>query len=340
MKRRFIAFVLIMGLILGLFSNYGTVSVRADYDFSDTTFIGDSRVRAMTSGGTYEYGLLPESAVYAVWSELTTEKPSFDEAWMAGYQHRAKAVFWFGIQDVRTGDREDSGDFVRHIEDLITTFKEENETAQIYILSVLPCSSSASGYYDGIQQNIEKYNSDLSAFCSNNGYTFVNITDLYDSGLHQDDGVNFVREWYTDRFLPRIDSVLHSAPEPPSTEPPVTEPPVTEPPVTEPPVTEPPVTEPSVTEPPVVTEPSASSSEEATSTAAPVQSTPEASSSVPATTKESDSSKGSGSALKTILTVLGVLIAAALIALGIIAFRNHQAQQRRRSRKRRNRSGK
>ena len=65
MKRRFIAFVLIMGLILGLFSNYGTVSVRADYDFSDTTFIGDSRVRAMTSGGTYEYGLLPESALQA-----------------------------------------------------------------------------------------------------------------------------------------------------------------------------------------------------------------------------------------------------------------------------------
>ena len=336
MKRRLFALVLIAGLFTGLFSHYGTLEVRADYDFSDTTFIGDSRTKTMGTGGRYEYALLPDSDIYATWAVLTTEKPAFDDAWMAGYQKRPKAVFWYGINDVQIGDREDADDFVRHVEDLIITFREENETAQVYILSVLTTTPQEQDYYEGQNENIRRYNERLAAFCANNGHIFVDITDLYsDSYIIEGDNIHFKREWYTDKFLPRMDAVLHAAPTPPPTEAP-TEPqteaptePQTEP-QTDAPVTDAPQTEPAASE--ESTE--AVSTEEVVTTAEPTTQAVSTTAAPATTEKGMDDTSKTSSPLKTILIILGTLLLAALIGIGWISYRNQQARKRRRNSKR------
>ena len=325
MKRRIYALLLAAGLVLGLFSGLGTVSVRADYDFSDTVFVGDSRIKSMGTGGRYEYALLKDTDIYATWAVLTTQKPAFDDAWMAGYQKRSKAVFWYGINDVQVGDREDYEDFVRHMDDLINTFHEENDFAEIYILSVLTTTPQEKDYYEGQNENIARYNQGLSAYCASNGYRFVDITDLYsDADIIEGDNIHFKQEWYVNKFLPRIDSVLHPAPEPPSTEAPTTEAPTTEAPTE------------------AMTDPEESVSEEASETAEdPSESQQIETTKAPETTAApAESGNGSNekkplSAGKIILIVAGVLLLLAAAAVGWMAYRNYQERKRRRERRRR-----
>ncbi len=329
MKRRIYALLLAAGLVLGLFSGLGTVSVRADYDFSDTVFVGDSRIKSMGTGGRYEYALLKDTDIYATWAVLTTQKPAFDDAWMAGYQKRSKAVFWYGINDVQVGDREDYEDFVRHMDDLINTFHEENDFAEIYILSVLTTTPQEKDYYEGQNENIARYNQGLSAYCASNGYRFVDITDLYsDADIIEGDNIHFKQEWYVNKFLPRIDSVLHPAPEPPSTEAPTTEAP----------------TEPQTEAP---TEPVESVSEEASETAEdPSESQQIETTKAPETTMAPSESGNNNnekqplSAGKIILIVAGVLVLLGAAAVGWMAYRNYQERKRRRERRRRRQNNK
>ncbi len=329
MKRRFYALLLAAGLVLGLFSGLGTVSVRADYDFSDTVFVGDSRIKSMGTGGRYEYALLKDTDIYATWAVLTTQKPAFDDAWMAGYQKRSKAVFWYGINDVQVGDREDHEDFVRHMDDLITTFHEENNFAQIYILSVLTTTPQEKDYYEGQNENIARYNQALASYCASNGFHFVDITDLYsDADIIEGDNIHFKQEWYVNKFLPRIDSVLHPAPEVPSTEAPTTEAP-----------TEPQTEAP--TEPVESVSTAPSESTEAPSETQEVQTTkaPETTM-APSESGNNNNEKKPLSPAKIILIVAGVLVLLGAAAVGWMAYRNYQERKRRRERRRRRQNNK
>ncbi|MBP5225629.1 MAG: hypothetical protein J6Z38_08640 [Lachnospiraceae bacterium] len=323
MKRRFYALLLAAGLVLGLFSGAGTLTVRADYDFSDTTFIGDSRIKTMGTGGRYEFALLKDTDIYATWAVLTTQKPAFDDAWMAGYQKRPKAVFWYGINDVQVGDREDYEDFVRHMDDLIITFHEENNFAEIYILSVLTTTPQEKDYYEGQNENIARYNQGLAAYCAANGYHFVDITDLYsDADIIEGDNIHFKQEWYVNKFLPRIDSVLHPAPTPPPTE---TEAP-TEEPTTEAPTED--VTE-SVSETPQESAESPSETQEIQTTKAPETSV------APSKGGNENNEKKPLTAGQIILIVAGVLLLLGGAAVGWMAYKNYQQRKRRRERRRR-----
>lgn len=175
-------------------------------DYSTVAFIGDSRFFTLRSDGRPPYGLVPDSKVFAEYGGTLISPNTYNNAYLAGYSGCSKAVFWFGINDVRVDTDRDNADlFVIHYKDVIVTFRNEDPDAEIIVLSVLNTGTDDPDYYEGQDENILQYNTKMRAYCEANGYTFLDITRFFtgDDCL-LDDHIHFTEAFYTDRLLPYL----------------------------------------------------------------------------------------------------------------------------------------
>lgn len=178
---------------------------------SDVAFIGDSRTLTMASGGRYEFSLLPASSVFATWGGELTQESARTNALAAGNAGRKLAVFWYGINDVQSDpEQKYAAQFVENYVAIIDIYRNANPDSDIVILSILSTSVNEKDYYDGQEENIRTYNEGLAALCAEEGYTYLDITELFtgDECLAPGDYIHFSKEWYEERFIPKVFGAL------------------------------------------------------------------------------------------------------------------------------------
>jgi hypothetical protein len=177
----------------------------------DVAFIGDSRTLTMATGGRYEFNLIPSSSVFATWGGELTQDSAKQNAQAAAAADRDLAIFWYGINDVQSDPEQKlAPQFIANYEAIIDLYHNINPDSKIVILSILSTSVHEKDYYEGQEENILRYNRGLAALCSEKGYIYLDITDLFtgDECLAPDDYIHFSRDWYAHSFLPEVFSAL------------------------------------------------------------------------------------------------------------------------------------
>ena len=178
---------------------------------SDVAFIGDSRTLTMATGGRYEFNLIPSSSVFATWGGELTQDSAKQNAQAAAAADRDLAIFWYGINDVQSDPEQKlAPQFFANYEAIIDLYHNINPDSKIVILSILSTSVHEKDYYEGQEENILRYNRGLAALCSEKGYIYLDITNLFtgDECLAPDDYIHFSRDWYAHSFLPEVFSAL------------------------------------------------------------------------------------------------------------------------------------
>jgi len=178
-------------------------------DFSRVAFVGDSRTVFLGSGDERSAGLVPNSSLFATYGGTLTDTTALTDAENAGLAGRELAVFWFGVNDVQEDpERDDENVFIEHYRVVIDAFREKNPSAEIVILSVVGTSVTEWCYYEGQEENIDKYNEALRGYSAGQGFRFIDLSFMNTS--EEDflpDGIHFTKDWY-DRFLPELLSLL------------------------------------------------------------------------------------------------------------------------------------
>ena len=177
----------------------------------DVAFIGDSRTLTMATGGRYEFNLIPSSSVFATWGGELTQDSAKQNAQAAAAADRDLAIFWYGINDVQSDPEQKlAPQFIANYEAIIDLYHNINPDSKIVILSILSTSVHEKDYYEGQEENILRYNRGLAALCAEEGYIYLDITDLFtgDECLAPNDNIHFSRDWYAHSFLPEVFSAL------------------------------------------------------------------------------------------------------------------------------------
>lgn len=178
---------------------------------NDVAFIGDSRTLTMSTGGRYEFNLIPSSSVFATWGGELTQDSAKQNAQAAAAADRDLAIFWYGINDVQSDPEQKlAPQFIANYEAIINLYRNINPDSEIVILSILSTSVYEKDYYEGQEENICRYNAELATLCAENDYTYLDITELFtgDECLAPDDYIHFSKEWYVHFFLPEVFSAL------------------------------------------------------------------------------------------------------------------------------------
>lgn len=184
-----------------------TATAEPALTINDVVFIGDSRTLSMASGGSLEYYLLPDSAVFATWGGELTQVSARENALAAGAAGRKLAVFWYGINDVQSDpNQKNASQFRANYAAIIDLYRSTAPDSDIVILSILSTSEKEKDYYNGQEENIRTYNAELADLCASEGYTYLDITDLFtcDECLAPGDFIHFSKEWYEENFLPTV----------------------------------------------------------------------------------------------------------------------------------------
>lgn len=174
---------------------------------NDIAFIGDSRTLTMASGGRLEFGLVPNSSVFATWGGELHQDSAKNNALAAAAAHRELAIFWYGINDVQSDPGRTLADqFLTNYRAIIDLYRADAPDSEIVILSILSTSVNEKDYYDGQEENIRTYNAKLAGLCAEEGYTYLDISALFtgDECLAPGDYIHFSKEWYETRFLPTV----------------------------------------------------------------------------------------------------------------------------------------
>ena len=184
-----------------------TTSAASSLTIDDIAFIGDSRTLTMATGGRYEFGLISASSVFATWGGELTQDSAKNNALAAAAANRKLAIFWYGINDVQSDPEQKlAPQFRANYEAIIDLYRDNNPDGEIVILSILSTSVHEKDYYDGQEENIQTYNAELAALCTEEGHTYLDITELFtgDECLADGDYIHFSKEWYEERFLPTV----------------------------------------------------------------------------------------------------------------------------------------
>lgn len=188
-----------------------TTASPSPLSIHDIAFVGDSRTLTMATGGRLEFGLIPDSSVFATWGGELTQESAKSNAVNAGEANRKVAVFWYGINDVQSDPEQKlAPQFRANYEAIIDLYRNANPDSEIVILSILSTSVNEKDYYAGQEENIRTYNAELAALCAENGYTYLDITALFtgDDCLAPGDFIHFSTEWYEERFIPTVFGAL------------------------------------------------------------------------------------------------------------------------------------
>ncbi|MBR6322524.1 MAG: SGNH/GDSL hydrolase family protein, partial [Lachnospiraceae bacterium] len=180
-------------------------------DYSRIVFVGDSRTKTMSSGGRYEFRLVPDDSVSATWGGQLTDEAAFTDAAAAAAKMREKAVFWFGINDVQLNPERDNPEvFIRNYDRMLTEFRTVNDYSTIYLLSILPTSVNERDYYEGQDDNIRAYNEALKIYAAEHGYVYLDLSPLYtgEECFAEGDQIHFSESWYRERFIPAVTAAV------------------------------------------------------------------------------------------------------------------------------------
>ncbi len=174
---------------------------------NDIAFIGDSRTLTMATGGRLEFGLIPDTSVFATWGGELHQDSAKNNALAAAAADRELAIFWYGINDVQSDPGQTLADqFLANYKVILDLYRNGNPDSDIVILSILSTSVQEKDYYDGQEKNIRTYNAKLADLCAEEGYTYLDITALFtgDECLAPNDNIHFSKEWYETKFLPTV----------------------------------------------------------------------------------------------------------------------------------------
>lgn len=158
--------------------------------FQDYAFMGDSR-----TVGLYVWNFLPHERVFA--------EAGATILWPRDHLEEVKAlnpsmlILCFGLNDVSLGFWPTAEEYATGYLNLLTWIKQEMPDVKIYVNSIFPAKDpafekSASWY------KIPDYNVALKAMCEENGYAFIDNTQLAEEhmALYEQDGIHFYKQMY------------------------------------------------------------------------------------------------------------------------------------------------
>ena len=178
--------------------------------YDQAVFVGDSRTLTLASGGTYEFRLVPDDSVCATWGGQLIDASAMENTMNAAAKQRAKAVFWYGINDVQLNpERDNEAVFIANYDKLISAYTAAAPGSAVYIVSILNTTVNEKDHYEGQEENVAKYNSALKAYCSERGYTYLDISWLFtDDCFEAGDNIHFSKNWYEWNFIPVITEAI------------------------------------------------------------------------------------------------------------------------------------
>ncbi|GEM_PF-6378031 len=182
----------------------------ASVNYDQVVFVGDSRTLSLGSGGKLEYRIVPESAICATWGGQLVDASAMENTKNAANKMRAKAVFWYGVNDVQMNPMRDNVDnFLGNYATLINEYVKINPNSTIYIVSILNTGVNEKDHYEGQEENIVRYNAALKQYCADCGYIYVDVTSLLvgEEGI-LDDNIHFSESFYKEKYVPFMVDVL------------------------------------------------------------------------------------------------------------------------------------
>ena len=164
--------------------------------FAGVTFIGD----AIVSGFSY-YGYIDDANVISD-GNLTSDGADEYIGSIAA-TNPSKVVLMVGLNDLNYGTR-GADTIAEYIGTFVDDMKSAVPTANIYVLSVLPVTSSfeASGNVSITQSGIDELNTKLSEQAADKKYTYVDVASSYKDGTgymgssYTGNGTNIYNEYY------------------------------------------------------------------------------------------------------------------------------------------------
>ena len=155
--------------------------------FDDAVIMGDSHAE-----GFSVYGFLNSARVAAVKGKNL--KYCQDHVQQAINLNPSQVFMTYGMNDMIIYQSNVSG-FIEQYTSVANQLKTALPDAQIYISSVIPAGSQAIARKPGLAYTAE-YNAALQAMCQQNGFTFVNVTPLFNAGYYEPDYIHTNKEFH------------------------------------------------------------------------------------------------------------------------------------------------
>lgn len=157
--------------------------------FYDSIIMGDSRIVGLT-----EYELMDSDHVIANPGDRIDVIPEYLET--ISVLNPEKLFLCYGLNDVM-GYYATPSEFTDKYHTILVQIKEKLPNVEIYINSILPVQEMALYQNAGFSE-IDSYNEALRILCENNGYGFIDNTQLVQEhmDLYEDDGIHLMKDFY------------------------------------------------------------------------------------------------------------------------------------------------
>lgn len=111
-------------------------------------------------------------------------------------------VVHYGLNNMST-DSTEIKNFVSAYEKVLKDLHSKLPNTKIVVSSVLNVSSKKS---TGRYKDIPNFNSKLKEMCKNNGFTFLDNSELIsgESSYYEQDGMHVIKKFYTEKYLPNL----------------------------------------------------------------------------------------------------------------------------------------
>lgn len=165
----------------------GTVTVWELFD--DYVFLGDSRVVGFSEFGFLESGRIIAHSGAGV-------KDIAESLETVEYYNPSWVFISYGANDL--GNYASAQDYAQALNQQIQGLKEVAPHARFIISSILPVYSSRLSSMSDNYNHVDTFNEALEQMCSENGYTFVDNTELAQEhrSEYEQDGIHFKSSFY------------------------------------------------------------------------------------------------------------------------------------------------
>ena len=157
--------------------------------FYDSVIMGDSRTVGLT-----EYELMDSQRVIA--NPGNTRSSVVEYLDTLATINPENLFLCYGLNDVM-GYYTEPSEFIDKYRSILTQVKDRLPNVKIYINSILPVQEFAL-YENSSYSQIEEYNEALQSFCEEDGYGFIDNTQLAaeHTDLYEDDGIHLRKDFY------------------------------------------------------------------------------------------------------------------------------------------------
>lgn len=176
----------------------GTVTVWELFD--DYVFLGDSRVV-----GFSEFGFLESGRIIAHSGDGV--KNIADSLDTVRYYNPSLVFISYGANDL--GNYASAEAYADALNEQIQGLKDAAPHAAFIVSSIMPVYSSRLSSISSNYDHVDTFNEALAQMCSENGYTFVDNTQLAEEhrSEYEQDGIHFKSSFYEDWALNLINGV-------------------------------------------------------------------------------------------------------------------------------------